>query len=245
MPRTRFAAPTNSAVDRREVQLLGAPGLHDPAGAHHGDAVGEGERLLTVVGDQQDGHAGRAQQGGELGAHLAAQQRVDGVPGLVEEDELGLGRQRAGERDALLLSAAELRGVAAGQVAEADEVERLAGALGATRPRESEADVAEHVEVREQRVVLEDHADAAALRRDEGLRPGDGLPVDGDRARVGALEAGDQPQCRGLAAAAGPQERHELAPTHLERGAVDGLGGPERLGGTVHGEHRWQHLRAS
>jgi hypothetical protein len=52
-------------------------------------------------------------------------------------------------------------------------------------------------------VVLEDHADAAPLR----WQPGDVLAVDLDPAGVGWLEARDDAQQRGLAAAGGAEER--------------------------------------
>ena len=54
-PGTMFTAPTNSApsVGRGEVELLRRAGLHDRPVAHQRDAVGEGERLLAVVGDRR------------------------------------------------------------------------------------------------------------------------------------------------------------------------------------------------
>src|SRR4029079_6729112 len=78
--------------------------------------------------------------------------------------------ERAGERDALLLAAGELRGLALAEVAELDELERLADArldlrLGDLLALEAEADVALHAEVREQRVGLEDRVDVALVGR--------------------------------------------------------------------------------
>ena len=70
--------------------------------------------------------------------------------------------QRPGERDALLLAARELMGVAPGQLAQPDQVQQLAHpvALVAAQP---EADVAAHREVGEQRALLGDVAHAAVL----------------------------------------------------------------------------------
>ena len=83
--------------------------------------------------------------------------------------------------------------------------------------------------VREEAVRLEDHPHVALV----GRRPRDVLAVDDDAARVGLVEAGDEAQRRRLAAAARPEQRHELA--GLER-EVDPLqrghrpeGAPELL----------------
>src|SRR5207248_335611 len=105
---------------------------------------------------------------------------------------------------------------------ETDERERLADPsldlLARAVPlAEPEGDVVEHVEVREERVALEDGVDRAAVRR----RVDDLAPLDADRAGVRALEAGDHPQRRRLAAAARPEQREELAAAQRERHAVD------------------------
>ena len=75
----------------------------------------------------------------ELVAHRGAQVRVDVRPRLVEQHQLRLGRERARERDALLLSARELVRVALAQAAEVDEREhdrhaRLRSLRGSPKP---------------------------------------------------------------------------------------------------------------
>jgi hypothetical protein len=72
--------------------------------------------------------------------------------------------------------------------------------------------------VREQRVVLEDRVDVARV----GRTSGDVAARELDAARVGQLEAGDQPQGRGLARARRTQQREELAAGDVERHRVDG-----------------------
>ena len=62
---------------------------------------------------------------------------------------------------------------------------------------ERQRDVREHVPPRQQMRVLEDHADALI-----------GAP---HAAALRLIEAGDEPQQRGLAAARGPEQRHEIA----------------------------------
>ena len=65
------------AVDGLVVETLGSVDLDDAPVAHQRDAVGERERLLLVVGDEQDGRAGGAQDARELLAHRAAQHGID------------------------------------------------------------------------------------------------------------------------------------------------------------------------
>jgi hypothetical protein len=66
--------------------------------------------------------------------------------------------------------------------------------------------------VREQRVILEDHADAALVRR----HVGDRHVVEHDIAVRGRLESGHHHQAGGLSRAGRPEERDEFAPLHLE-----------------------------
>ena len=55
--------------------------------------------------------------------------------------------------------------------------------------------------MREQREVLEHQPDAALLRRDEAIGPGNLLAVEQHAPGGGALDAGGDPEQRGLAAA--------------------------------------------
>ena len=148
----------------------------------------------------------------DLVAQRGAQQRVDGAPGLVEQDDGRARRERARQRDALLLAAGELVGEAVAQVAEADQVEHLGDAVAAALAAgQAEADVGGDVQVREQRVVLEHHAHAAAVGRGPGAVAGDLRAVDLDAAGVGALEAGEHAQSGRLAAAGRAAEGDDLA----------------------------------
>src|SRR5690606_8874186 len=45
----------NPGRRRGPPKLIGRADLLDPSGPHHGDAVGQPERLAEVVGDEQDG----------------------------------------------------------------------------------------------------------------------------------------------------------------------------------------------
>ncbi len=119
----------------------------------------------------------------ELGAHA----RVEGAERLVEEEHLGLGGERARKAHALPLAAGELGRVALSETLELHEVKQLLDALADLRLRplphlQAERDVVVHGHVLEGRVVLEDEADAALLRRERGRVPsrdGDLAPSSG------------------------------------------------------------------
>ena len=96
------------ARGRAQVDLLRRAGLLDAAVAHHRDRLGDAHRLLLVVRDEQRRHARRAQDLRDLLAQAVAQRGVEVGERLVEQHEVGRRRERARERDALLLAAGEL-----------------------------------------------------------------------------------------------------------------------------------------
>ena len=166
--------------------------------------VGDDERLLLVVGDEQRRDAG-------AGEDLARPPRAGARAG-----------RRRGWRRARRAGSARGWGRGPGRARRAAAGRRRARAPSARRRRsrptssstsatrvavgpaaEAVADVAGDVEVREQRVVLEDHPDPALLGRDERApAPASVRPPIAIAPRVGPLEAGDQAQRRRLAAAA-------------------------------------------
>ena len=155
-------------------------------------------------------------------AQLRAHAGVERAERLVQEQHLGLHRERAGQRHPLALAARELRGVAVRERLQLDELEQLVDArsnLG-LRPLahgQPEADVVPDGHVLERRVVLEDEADPALLRRERGRV----LARDHDLAGVRLLEPGDHAQERRLAAAARPEQRRQRARLDHERDVVE------------------------
>ncbi len=79
--------------------------------------------------------------------------------------------------------------------------------------------------MREERIVLEDEADAALAHGDIGGV----LLAEIDRAAVGIFEAGDHAQDRRLAGTGRAEQRDELAAFDIERDAVHGTEGLELL----------------
>ena len=81
---------------------------------------------------------------------------------LVEQQDARLERERPRERDPLALAARQLADAGRGQVGDPEPLEQLVHGRAASG---AEADVREHVEVGEQRVLLEQVAHPATLRR--------------------------------------------------------------------------------
>ena len=210
-------------------------GVADPAVAHDQDAVGERDRLVDVVGDEQ--HRGMV-----LPAQLADQvvhpdpgDRVQRGERLVEQDQLRFGHQGARQRHALRLTARKLFGPGLFAIGKMDVGQRFASPLFGIRSPQSQGDVAKNALPRQQPVALE---------HDRTL--GGNL----DAAAVGPVQAGEQSQQRALAAARGTQQDDELLVLDREvqvvqHGAVaeraddllDQHAGPPTRGGHGRGGH--------
>src|SRR5262249_49875722 len=136
---------------------------------------------------------------------------------LIEKQQPGRKRERAGKRDPLLLAARELRGVFFGLIGEADHGEQLGHAFGdflavLSRGYQSVADIVLDLEVREQGIALEHDAEITLGYR----QVRDIATVLVDRAGGLDVETGYRTQQRGLAAARRAEERDELAPHDVE-----------------------------
>jgi len=149
---------------------------------------------------------------------------------LVEEEDVRLEDEGAGDGDALLLAAGKLVRPPPAHAGQADELEIALDPLGDAGGREAPhaervGDVVEGGEVREEGEPLEHHADRAAPGRDTL----DGGAVDLDAPGGGGDEARDHAQQRGLAAARGAEDGEEAAGREVERHGVDRHRPAERL----------------
>ena len=96
------------AVGRRENEILRRADLHDAPVLHDGDAIGEPDRLVEIVGDEHDGLLQHRLQPEELVLHLTPDQGIERGKRLVEKPDVRVGGERTGDADTLLLSAGEL-----------------------------------------------------------------------------------------------------------------------------------------
>jgi hypothetical protein len=177
-------------------------------------------REAHLVGDDDHGLAAGGERAQRL-QHLLRQLGVEGGGRLVEEEDLGLHRERARDGDPLLLSAGELRRPRAGAGGEADPVEQGLRARLRVGARESqhvvgrESDVLRRRQVGEEVVALEDESDLltqAAQQRDvEAGRRVDRDVADLDPTRRERRQAVEAAQQRRLARARRSDQRQHVA----------------------------------
>ena len=244
-----------NALLRMLVDLARAPDLLHLAVVHDGDPVGHRQRLFLVVRHVDERRPELVLDALELELHVLAQLHVERAERLVEEQRGRPVDERARQRDALLLAAGELPRPPALQALEPDDVEELEHPLAALAARhplqlQPERDVVVDRHVREERVLLEDHVDRPAVRRDGG----DVLPLQDDATLVGHLEAGDHPERRRLPAAARAEQREELSVSDRDVDVAHRLGSAEPLADPFEGDgdvavfarhRRWSLVLAS
>lgn len=210
----------HEAVGRAVVEIVGRIPLLQVAAAHHADLVGHGEGFRLVVGHQQGGDPLLLEDVADFRAEPHAQARVEAREGLVHQQQARPRRQRARQRHALLLAAGQLVGKQVAATAQPDDLQHLGDAplfLGRAEALQAEADVGGHVEVGEERVLLEHHAETALFRRHREARTAEHLAVDQDASGAHALEAGNAPERRGLAAAARAEQAADGAGRNAKR----------------------------
>ena len=225
------------------LDLERRPDLLEAAGVEDGDTVGQLERLVLVVSDEDRGLAGALVDVAQPAPEILANLGVERAERLVEQQHARLDGQRAGEGHTLALPTRELRGIAIGELRELDEVEQIAdalgdrvtrGSLGALPRPQAVADVVGHRHVLEERVVLENEADLALLHRD-ARRVG---AAEDDAARVGALQPGDDTQQRRLTRSRWPEQCQQLAGADLEIYVLDDGNALEGLGDALDRDRR-------
>ena len=209
-------------VCRMVVQLVRRALLHDVPVLHQHDVVGHGHGLGLVVRDVDGRNAQLELDLLELVAHLIAQLRVEIAQRLIEQEHLRVAHQRAAQRNALALSAGELRRAAVEQLLDGEHfchviyplVNFLPGCLFGFQ---GEGHVFPHRHVGIQGVFLKYHGNVTLLRRHKGFvlalagRAGHHILTETDFAADGVQKARDAVHGCGFAAAGGAQKHAELA----------------------------------
>ncbi len=229
----------DEAARRALVELAGRADLDEAPAFHHTDAVGERHRLLRVVGDDDEAGAEPPLDRPQLPLRLLPQGAVEGAQRLVEQQQLRLACQSAGERHPLPLPARQCFGASRFEAFEPHELHQPGDPLGRLLPAQPQAlepvaDIGRHAHMRKQRVGLEHHVDRPPMRRQRGQV----RPVEPDRARIRRLEAGDEPQQGALAAARRAEQAENLATREIEGDAVDGRLRAEAFGDPLDTEQR-------
>src|SRR5712691_3035912 len=187
----------------------------------HDHARAEKHRLGDAVGDEDDGLLRFLPDAQQLDVHLLARERIERAEWLVHQDQLGIVDERAGDGRALLHAAGKLVGVFVLVALEPDQSEEIARTPAALGYRKSEdfrreEHVVDDAPPLQQQRLLEHHADIA--RGIERLR----ARADRHLAGIEWMQARENLQQRGLAAAGGAHERDELAHLDVEARLRDG-----------------------
>jgi hypothetical protein len=127
--------PGGVLLDQRAGRTLG----DDPAAVHHHEPVAELLGLVHVVRGEHERDAALLQPVEPVPQHVA-RLRVEAGGRLVEQQQLGLVDERAGDGDAPLHPARQRLDLAGRAIGELDELEQLGGAtlaLGARAGRSS------------------------------------------------------------------------------------------------------------
>ena len=222
------------------LHLLGQAGRDGCAEVDDHHPVGEVHHEAHVVLDEDHGHAQLVADVEDEPGHVLGLLDVHPGDGLVEEQELGLHRERAAQLDALLDAVGQQADGALAVGLDLEEVDdlldgRAVGQLLLERPADerqraehpvahvgvaAEHEVVEHGQVGEQLDVLERarHAQAGDLVR---LLADQVVAVEGHAAFLRLVDARQHVEDRGLAGAIGADDREELALADLEADAVD------------------------
>src|SRR5208283_1186123 len=229
----------DEAALRSQIDIGRRADLLDPAVAHYSEPVGERQRFVLIMRDDDESGVELALNLLELELRLLAQFSVEGAERLVEQQELRPRRQRPGERHALLLAARDLVDAARAKVRQLNDVEKLLNSFFHSLSREplaaqAKGDVLEDVEMRKQRIGLEHHIDRPPVGRQAGKI----AALERKPPRVGRLETGDEAHQGRLAAARGTEEREELAWRDFKRDLVERDDRTEALAGALDDEKR-------
>src|SRR5579884_4313432 len=216
-----------------------AAGDH-PAEVEHVDVVAEGEHEVDVVLDDQHAEVVPAADAAEEVRELPGLLAPDARGRLVEQQEPGIGAERAGDLHQPAHPQRQLADAAVHVLAEAqlgDHAVDLAMGEHLVAVRRGQAqpvgeDPVAHARLAAQQDVVVGAEPADQLRRLEGApdagaraairgEPGDLATVEADAARVGALQAGDGVEQRRLAGTVGTDQADHLAARDAQRHRVE------------------------
>jgi len=180
--------------------VRGTPGEHI-------DSIGEREGLFDVMSDEERRLGKSFSSLEEPLVQLGAREGIERPKGLIEQQYLSMGEERADERDALTHPRRKLRGIEILKPGKAELCKELPRAgFGSSEVFSGDLwakqSIFQRGAPRQEQVLLLHIGDVTAI--------GDGSPVQIDRSRIRADQPGEDMQERRLAAAAGADERDEL-----------------------------------
>ena len=105
---------------------VGRADLFDPGLVHHDDAIGDFQRFFLVVRHQDGRHVQFVVQAAEPVAQTLSHLGVERPERFVEQQHARFDGQGPGQRDALPLSAGQLRGIAMAEAFQLNQPQQFA-----------------------------------------------------------------------------------------------------------------------
>ena len=201
----------HKGVLRFIINVLGGADLLHLAAVHDHDRIRHGQRFFLIVGDINKGNVHLPLQTLQFQLHLLAQFQIQCAQRLVQKQDLRFVDQTAGNGHALLLAAGHLADAAALKALQAHNFQHIPhlaadGVFVHLLQAQAKGHVLEHIQVREQCVLLEHGIHRALI----GRHTGNVLALQQDFAGIRLQKTCDQAQGGGFAAAGGAQQRHKL-----------------------------------
>jgi hypothetical protein len=195
------------AVAMGGEDLLERSGGGDASLLEEDDVGGDTPDFGQIVGDVEDAR----RKGEQAREDVLRPSVVEGAERLVEEEQIGRGREGAGESDALALSAGKPRRRARGEGFGAEEMEHFVNAMAAGcagKMADAEGDILRGGEMREERRLLGDESDGAPAGRDGDvvIRVQEGAAGESDAAVPRHGESGKDAEDGAFAGAGGSEE---------------------------------------
>ncbi|MPM45846.1 hypothetical protein SDC9_92538 [bioreactor metagenome] len=155
---------------RLVVDIRRSADLLNDAVLKHDDGVAHGQRFLLIMGDIDKRNAEALLHVLQFNLHFLAELEVERAERFVEEEHLRFVDKRAGDGDALLLTAGELLDISPAVPLQVDELEHgldlfFDGGFIRTVDLQTEGDVVKHIQVRKQSIFLEYGVDLSQIRR--------------------------------------------------------------------------------
>ena len=206
---------------RPMVDLVGRSDLLDAPLVENSNAVGQLERFILIVSDEDAGDMHSVVEFAEPAAQFEAHFGIERSKRLIKQQNAGFDRQRTGKSNTLALPSRELGRIPMRLIFELNQPKQIIHFLtdfftrwtGAPRANsKTESDVFEDGHMAEEREVLKNKTDAAIA----GAAGGNVMAIEFHRAGIGELESRNDAQQGGLAGAGGPEKRDQLARRNLQ-----------------------------
>src|SRR5882757_10483133 len=108
-----------------QYDVFGSARLNDSAVLKNRNVIAQAQRLVQVVADKQDGLLHTSLQREKFVLQLASDQWVKRRKWFVHQQDIGIGRKRAGQPDALLHTARQFTDVTVGPLRQSDQFQFL------------------------------------------------------------------------------------------------------------------------